>query len=351
MSELKLVCWNMEWLNDLFKEDEKQGKTEKPPVFRADGDKAAHNKDATVRQRRDALSGVLKELDPDIVVIIEGPSRASELKLFFDTDLAPGTWETWLQDTPGSVQNVGIAVRTDTGKFESIPLTGFDAATRPELTGFDYDVDDDGIVEHYRFERWPLLVEIAPKGGMKFRVMGLHLKSKGIFGAYEWSKWWQVADANRRKILAQTSHLRFSFLDPHLTDASTKGIPIIVCGDINDGPGLDASEKRLYSSGIERLMGNVWRPELCLSNALFESLKPDDQKNLRFEKLATTRFSDPIFNDMYHEEWIDHILYSHRSKAWVSSGAVHAMMADKKPIWVKYKHASDHYPVSVKLTV
>ncbi len=32
-------------------------------------------------------------------------------------------------------------------------------------------------------------------------------------------------------------------------------------GDINDGPGLDASEKRLYGSGIERLMGTVWTPE------------------------------------------------------------------------------------------
>ena len=31
-------------------------------------------------------------------------------------------------------------------------------------------------------------------------------------------------------------------------------------GDINEGPGLDASEKRLYGSGIERLMGTVWTP-------------------------------------------------------------------------------------------
>lgn len=31
-------------------------------------------------------------------------------------------------------------------------------------------------------------------------------------------------------------------------------------GDINDGPGLNASEKRLYGSGIERLMGTIWTP-------------------------------------------------------------------------------------------
>jgi hypothetical protein len=51
MSNLKLVLWNMEWLDDLFKPTEKN----QPAVFRPDHEKAAHSFDATVKQRRDDL--------------------------------------------------------------------------------------------------------------------------------------------------------------------------------------------------------------------------------------------------------------------------------------------------------
>ncbi len=148
--------------------------------------------------------------------------------------------------------------------------------------GFFADIDDDGIEEQYKFERRPLYAGVNPKDGRSFRVFGLHLKSKGIFGAYEWSKWWQIADANRRKILAQATQLRLKFLDPYLAADETRGIPMVVCGDINDGPGLDASEKRLFGSGVERLMGTVWKPDSCLRNALFDALTEGEQADLDF---------------------------------------------------------------------
>jgi endonuclease/exonuclease/phosphatase family metal-dependent hydrolase len=130
-----------------------------------------------------------------------------------------------------------------------------------------------------------------------------------------------------------------------------KDIPLIVCGDINDGPGMDASEKRLFGSGIERIMGTMWKPELCLGNALFDALKEKDKVSLNFGAIATTRFKDPIFNDTWHNEWIDHILYSHCSDTVLLDKAqVHKQMSDGRPIWEKYKHASDHYPVSVMIT-
>ncbi len=181
-------------------------------------------------------------------------------------------------------------------------------------------------------------------------MLGLHLKSKGVFSAYEWSKWWQMADANRRKLLAQATQLRLKFLDPYLLNPQTRNIPLIVCGDINDGPGMDASEKRLFGSGIERLMGTMWKPHLCLRNALFDTLDPADQADLNFEPLKTTRYKDPIF-DAWIPEWIDHILYSSCGGAPFVTGAhIHEKMAGGMPIWQKYRYASDHYPVSVTVT-
>jgi len=69
MAKLKFLMWNVEWMNDLFTTGTG------PAAFRPDGEKPLHNKDTTVKVRRDHLSGVLKEIGPDIVVVAEGPSR------------------------------------------------------------------------------------------------------------------------------------------------------------------------------------------------------------------------------------------------------------------------------------
>ena len=199
------------------------------------------------------------------------------------------------------------------GKFANPPLVQFDAlaaasgAISKASDSFDFDSDDDGIDERHKFERRPLYIELRLADGAHCRVVGLHLKNKGIFSAYEWSKWWALAGANRMKLLAQCRRFRQLFLDAYLSDAAIRGVPLLVCGDINDGPGFDTSEMRLKASAVETLMGSVWRPELCLGNALFDALPVKDQQALDFEDLATTRFSDPIFNDTFHKVWIDHI--------------------------------------------
>ncbi len=345
MATLKLVEWNMEWLNELF-EPNSVGAAQ----FRPDATVPPTTREGTVGQRVHDLIGVVTELDPDLMVVIEGPDRQSELQALFDK--MPGTWTTALQMTKGSQQNVGIAVRTDTGKFDPVPIIQHDTAVMSAFDAFSFDTDDDGILETYRFERRPLYVEIAPLGAPHFHVMGLHLKSKGIFTAYEWSKWWQIADAARRKILAETTQLRLKFIDPFLSDPMTRQTPFLICGDINDGPGLDASEKRLFGSGIERLMGTIWKPQLCLSNALFDTLSDNAKANLDFSSLATTNFADPIFNNVWQNEWIDHVLYSNNQAAqWVTNAKIMETMPSGEKIWKKYKFASDHYPVQVTVNL
>lgn len=346
MATLKLVVWNMEWLNDLFVAENK------PAAFRPDTDKTGHS-DATVKQRCDDLIAILNLLDADIVVIVEGPSRAAELQLLFDHPALNGTWQTHLQNS-GQQQEIGLAVRVDRQRFQNPPFRAFDTDDPVKFPAFDTfqaDLDEDSVEEHYSFERKPVYAEIYPIDGQPFRVLGLHLKSKGIFGAYEWSKWWQLAEGNRRKILAQATQIRLNFLDPYLKSADTQNIPLIVCGDINDGPGLDASEKRLFGSGIERLMGTIWDPTFCLHNALFEDLlTAQKQAALDFEEIVTTSFADPIFNNTYHRVWIDHILYSTAlGRKWVSESKIHERFGND-PIWKKFPHSSDHFPISVTVT-
>jgi endonuclease/exonuclease/phosphatase family metal-dependent hydrolase len=344
LSTIKLLCWNVEWMNDLFMAGTG------PAAFRPDAEKPQHNTDTTVKTRREDLSGVLKDLAPDVVVVCEGPSRQEELKLFFDTDM-PGTWQVGLQHSPAQSQNIGIAVRVDTGKFTAPILQLHDTAADKRFDPFLVDTDSDDLLEQHKFERRPLFAEVSPVGGAPFTILGLHLKSKGIFDAFEWSRWWDTADANRKKLLAQVTQIRLKFLEPFLSDPATAATPLIVCGDINDGPGLDASERRLFGSGVERLMGIIWRPQFCLGNALFDTLKPKDKEELDFSAIYTTSFKDPIFNGVYQREWIDHILYSrNQTGVWVTGAQVHSKMPDGTAIYIKYKHASDHFPISADVT-
>ena len=339
-----ILVWNMEWMNDLFVPDSQAA------AWRPDAEAPQHSSGTTVRERRNHLSGVLNDLHPDIVVGVEGPNRSGEFQLFFNDDVQ-GTWSCWIQPSPGQSQCVGVAVRTDTGRFQNPAFNSFDTVQNPVFDPFLEDTDEDSVKEQHSFERRPLYVEIRPQQGTASRILGLHLKSKGIFNALEWSRWWTQSEGNRRKLLAQATHLRLAFIEPYLTDPATQNIPLIVCGDINDGPGLDAAEKRLFGSAVERLMGSVWRPHLALGNAVFDSLTAAKQAGLDFSDVATTSFKDPIFNNVYQREWIDHLLYSRQAQAgWVSNGLIRDTMPNGQKIWNAYRHASDHYPITADIT-
>jgi hypothetical protein len=344
--QLKLLLWNMEWLNDLFVAGSG------PPAFRPDNEKPAHaSGNVTVLKRRTDLAAVIREVAPDIVVVVEGPNRNEELDLFFRTDVGP-EWRTFLQPTSGSAQCLGAAINTATGKFDVAATARRDSAANAAFGEFLWDTDADGVDEHYRYERLPVDLDVVLTGGKRLRILGLHLKSKAIFDAYEWSKWWAVSGGNRRKILAQALHVRDEYVVPYLKDPATATVPLIVCGDVNDGPGLDASEKLLFGSGIEMLMGDSWTPDLALGNALYDGLSDTAKRNMDFETLATSRFKDPIFNDVLHQEWIDHVLYSrNQGRQWVSDARVVRQALDGQPLYRKYPSSSDHSPVVAMLEI
>lgn len=350
---MKLAVWNMEWLNDLVdsgagavKPDDETVRGPKPPWQKAN---------PTVAERIALLREGLADLDPDILLIVEGPDRTEDMKVLM-AELSDAEWAVSMQRTryllspegtrrQTSTQCVGIALRTDRGVFADPPMTVADVedpaaglihdATEP----FFLDLGQDKIPEWFRYERRPLWATIHPAEGADFNILGLHLKSKGVFKAYEWSRWWEMADANRMRLLAQCRHLREAFLDAYLSDPDA--LPLVVAGDINDGPGFDTSEMRLNASGVETLMGSVWKPELCLGNALFDSLSEKSRARLDFTDVTTTRFADPIFNDTHHKVMIDHILYSRGASGWVSSAEVRRETAGGTEFW----KISDHFPV------
>lgn len=358
---MKIAVWNLEWLNDMVTTDADGRAVLKPGDARVRGPKPPwQNENPTVADRSALIAKGLADLDADLIVVVEGPNLGAELQAIFDA-LAPGNWQCHVQRSRylsrpgpdgrrlGSSQCLGLALRLDRGAFADPPAQIWDSedpdsgAIHAASEPFFLDVEENGIFEWFRYERRPLYAEIRPASGQPFRILGLHLKSKGIFQAYEWSKWWQMADANRRRLLAQCRHLRAHFLDPYLTNPETADIPLVVCGDINDGPGFDTSEMRLLASGVETIMGSVWQPRLTLGNALFDNLDADDARALDFAGLSTTRFPDPIFNDTHHRVWIDHILYSRNAApGWIGDAQIPRETAEGLEYW----KISDHFPVT-----
>ncbi|NNE76476.1 MAG: hypothetical protein HKN31_05320 [Pricia sp.] len=342
MPDIKFTLWNAEWMNEFF--------TGEPPVFVADSKKGYMTKRSIGKRRNDVI-GVINDVNSDIWVIVEGPNQVAELQLFFDQPEVHGDWDCAVQ--PSGAQSLGLAVRKDPNKFENNSFDWYDVMASPKASAlklatdpFQMDTDDDALKEYHKFERRPIYASINLANGKKFRVMGVHLKSKGFRDALEWTKWWAKADGTRKKIVAQCFQLRTQFLDDYLSQPETRNIPIIVCGDINDGPGFDTSEMRIQSSGIERLIGTVWRPHLTLGNAVFDTLSEKDQKELDLSDLYTATFPDPIFNYSYRRSWIDHILYSQWKSLWVKNAEIIHDASSGEPMYREFPEASDHRPVT-----
>jgi len=131
-------------------------------------------------------------------------------------------------------------------------LSGPDGATgAPRFDGvLSIDLDIDAQRDKVSFSKPPLELAVKTASGTDFRMIGAHLKSKAPHGARDDAHAMQIAIANRRKQLAQAIWLR-ARVEAHVAD----GVPLMVMGDLNDGPGLDVFEDLFGRSSVEIILG------------------------------------------------------------------------------------------------
>ena len=360
---LKIVCWNMDWFADLFAEGAGGEAMLKPDDMVVRGPSPTNQPGAapTVAHRMRLLTKAIVDLAPDVLIVLEGPSRAEELAHFF-ARIGHGEWVCHVQKTrtaqypAGPVHAarrcIGIAVRTDTSRFASDPVVLFDAedpdsglvhdATEP----FFADRRRDLSTEWFRFETRPLYAEIRPVAGAAFRILGVHLKSPAFFGGYDWSRWVVQAEANRARFAALSLRLRHRFLDAYLSEPETRDIPLLVTGGLNEGAGADVCDPRGHQSAAELLMGSVWAPHLTLGNALYDTCGRDYSEPDAFDQLWTMQFSDPISERIKHRGWVDHVLYSRNApEGWCAGAQIPRATLGGLP----FEAISDHFPVTVRV--
>ncbi|UWR21515.1 endonuclease/exonuclease/phosphatase family protein [Sulfitobacter sp. S190] len=238
---MRLATYNVEWFANLFDDEDR--------LFEDGGWSARW--DVTRAQQTQALGHVFRRMDADAVMVIEAPDAGRRhngvvaLERFADRfDLrARKAVIGFANDTQQE-----IALLYDPDRLSAV----HDPQSAPDAPQFDgtllMDLDVDATRDTVIFSKPPLELAIEAASGFRFRMIGTHLKSKAPHGARTDAEAMKISIANRRKQLAQAIWLR------RRLDAMGD-TPVMVLGDLNDGPGLDTFEDLFGRSSVEIILG------------------------------------------------------------------------------------------------
>lgn len=327
---MRLMSYNIEWFDECFEDDNSLKST------------------AEATKKLDAVASVIAAIDPDLIGITEAPNT---------------TTTTGERDTASALKNFASAK----GLRQSDAMIGFPSAGRQEIAamfdpdvcalthdlggraghktnppfdeGFQADSDADGIKELYKHYRPPLEAKTSRKdGGADFWMIVAHAKSKGIFSAMDRVHFERTSDRNRRKLFAECSSIRL-----RVDEWLKQDRPLVVMGDINDGPGFDYYESRFGRSAVELILGDVFDRDSMLRYPIGRP------KFGRYGwEPSTARFTDSFTGDQVNA-LIDHIMVSSDVQPATTDGALvwnPYQLDDAKPHKQVLLDASDHFPVT-----
>jgi hypothetical protein len=343
MNELKLTCWNIEWLGRIWP--------------RISGSK--YHSD-----RRVTVANEILAIDPDILCIEEGPPDPQDMISYAQAFL-PG-YEVVVRPDGQSWGLKGdqwIYFLVKIGRVDNPMLMNIEEwyDKMPKNRGFNrsgskWNVHYWGDLEtethgHYRL---PQVLRFS-WNGQAMEIIGAHLKSKINFhSAFDkqngtWNKAFiDTALKARIKLATEAASIR------HYIDARFREEPdpaIFVMGDFNDGPGKERIEREfMFFDLISVLQGDVFFSRKFLNHALF-----DYSQELRW----STKFKDKTDPERPETILLDHILFTQalvngtiKPHIKAKSGSVeHAAHNRANAGMSKSRTSSDHRAVSVIISV
>lgn len=271
---MRIVNWNIEWMNDWF-----VGYNE--VAFRASRLSENSNKNITdVDDLCKRVAKVITDMKPDVLLVEEGPSDIREMQLFV-TDYLNGDFSV-LGGIDGGSQKIYALVKNG-GKYEGAQIPT-DAPTMDLEDSWEADVDGNLELQDYEFTRRPLVIEGTQKGtNENIRIVTLHTKSKYVHrGREKWQnptrrhEFVEEAITNRRRISTEAMRTR-EYLDAVLS--SNVQQKIVVAGDFNDGPGIDYFEKRYLTHNVtDIILGSVFHPENLFVHGFITNVAADQTR-------------------------------------------------------------------------
>mgnify|MGYP003681877492 CR=1 FL=1 len=248
---MRIATYNVEWFNNLFDD---------AGNLLNDGEWSGRY-DVTRREQIESLGIVFTALDADAIMVIEAPDHngrrttvtalekfAKELDLRAKKAVVGfgnhTQQEIALLYDPFVFDAEHAPLGEQTGKKGSSDAPRFDSV-------FRIDLDIDATEDLVSFSKPPLELAVRHLSSeFEFCMIGAHLKSKAPHGAHGHDEVMRLAISNRRKQLAQAIWLR-QRVAQHLAE----GTPLMLLGDLNDGPGLDEYEHLFGRSSVEIVMG------------------------------------------------------------------------------------------------
>jgi endonuclease/exonuclease/phosphatase family metal-dependent hydrolase len=351
MPRLRLACYNVAWFARLF---DKRNRLVDDLEW-----SALYN--ITRRRQAGAIAEVLSRVDADCYAIIEAPnsghrqSCVAELE-GFAAHFGLRQRSALIGFVNPTEQEIALMFDPDRISAEHAPIgevLGETAAESGELpfgaprfdSVFPADLDGDGVIERHRFSKPPLEAVVTDRDtGASFRMIAVHLKSKGPRGARSPAQIRRRGLENRAKQYAQAVWLR-TRLEEHMAS----GEDVVVLGDFNDGPGYDKLEQVNGRSSVDLVAGDPTRSDTLMAN----SFTPQGIETYG-ARPSTARFYDDD-SGTYLNALIDFImltpgLAARVRPAWrIWHPFDDAECFADESLRQALMDASDHFPVSVDL--
>ena len=344
---LRLATYNVEWFTELF--DDAGG-------FLNDHAESVRF-GLTRAQQFDAVGAVLRAMDADAVMVIEGPdhseTRSAVLALEnFATHFGLRARRALVGFTSATKQEIVLMYDPDVMQATHAPMGQPDAASpAPRFDyAYSYDLDGDGNAENIGFSKPPLEVILRLSSGAQLRLIGVHTKSKAPRHTRGRAEFVAQSIQNRRKQLAECFWLR-----GRVDEVLAQGTPLLVMGDFNDGPGLDEYEQQFGHSSVEVVMGaaSPTQPQLFDPHAA-KTAAPFG--NAPFGNApVTSRFYLPEQKG-YFEALLDFVMVSpdlaRTGPIWRIWHPLHDPKIITNPkLAAALLAASDHFPVSIDINL
>jgi endonuclease/exonuclease/phosphatase family metal-dependent hydrolase len=306
MQEIKIATFNAEWMIAIFGGLWKDWDGTIPNSFKGKslGDIKLPRID-DVPGLCGRISGVIEEMNPDIIGIVEGPPRKDQMELFVQQYL---NGEYIVYESNERNQSIFILVRKSLSSLVSqIPHDSTDLALlNSQFYYYPWVRFRQEDRKKHKFDRIPLVLNLNISGNRKLQFVAIHTKSK--FSKLKTLEQWETRDEEavldaldaRQKLSAEVGQIRL-YLDQQLAQENdNKGL--VVMGDFNDSPFAELMEKEfLLHNILDELVGSFLRPEYLMHHAMTPSV---------LSSAKTVRFSDPLEGGAITEELIDHILVS-----------------------------------------
>eukprot|EP00127_Corallochytrium_limacisporum_P003631 Clim_evm19s151 gene=Clim_evmTU19s151 len=309
-SKLRVMGWNIEWMAHFFKSDQS-------------AEFAQSNKKVDIDDVGalcTSISGVIMDIDPDVLAIQEGPPRRYQMVSFVKTFLG-NAFDVFSGKRPEVDIQQRMYVLVKKGGIVRSASVDLDAEKFLNQS-WEFDVDRDFILQPYHFTRQPVVVRIEAYDATSRRtvpvvVLSMHTKSKYIHrGLHMWRsgdrdqvmEYIEKAVKNRRRIAAECSRMRRCLDELYYTkdgDGRESAPNIVICGDFNDGPGLDFFEERyILHDSVDALLGSPFYANKLLRAILIR------HKWVNPKRQYTVVFNDFVDDVEDRKVLCDHIMCS-----------------------------------------